>query len=196
LGTFSPPSLTWKKVGKLRVLDFDPECRPMHYSEWRDESQITAIAWGWVGQSAVEDEILKQDLSNEQHMLARFLEAYGEADILTGHYIEKHDLPLINDHCMRYGWPKLTPKLVQDTRTLLPKVRGLGLSQENLGTLFELDKRKHHMNGRKWAVANALSDEGRDEARTRVVADVRQHKPMRQELLDRGYLKPPRMWSP
>lgn len=189
-------TLRWTEGRKLRVLDFDTECRPLHYSEWRDESQITAIAWGWVNESEVHHEVLEQDLSNEEGMLARFLEALQEADILSGHYIVRHDLPLVNDHCMRFGWDLLPTKLAQDTKTLLPRVKGLGLSQENLGTLYELDEKKHHMNGRRWAVANTLSPEGREEARKRVVSDVRQHKRLRRALLDRGYLGPPRAWSP
>lgn len=178
------------------MLDFDSECRPMHYNEWRDESQITAIAWSWVGESKVECEVLEQDLSNLELMLQRFLVAYCAADMVTGHYIEKHDLPLINDHHLRFGWGRLPPKLVQDTRTLLPKVRGLGLSQENLGTLFRLDAQKHHMNGHRWATANSLSPEGKEEARKRVVQDVRQHKKLRAVLVERGYLKAPRTWTP
>jgi hypothetical protein len=31
-----------------RALIFDTECRPMHYNEWRPESQMTAYAWKWV----------------------------------------------------------------------------------------------------------------------------------------------------
>lgn len=188
--------MSWKTLRSLRVLDFDTECRPLHYSEFRDESQITAIAWGWVGSRDVECEVLEQDLSNERRMLERFLGVYAEADVVTGHYLERHDLPLLNDHCMRHGLPTLRPKLVQDTKMLLPAVKGLGLSQENLGTLYELDAKKHGMNGRKWAVANTLSPEGREEARTRVVSDVRQHKQLRKALIDRGYLKPPRRWAP
>lgn len=167
----------------------------MHYSEFRDESQITAIAWGWIGERQIEHAVLNQNLKNEQRMLERFLEAYAEADIVTGHYIVRHDLPLLNDHCMRFGWPLLDDKLAQDTKTLLPRVKGLGLSQENLATLYELDAKKHQMNGRRWAVANTLSPEGREEARTRVVSDVRQHKQLRQALIERGYLKPPTRWS-
>jgi hypothetical protein len=189
-------ALRWTKGKSLRVLDFDTECRPMHYSEWRDESQITAIAWGWVGETRVEHEILEQDLSNERAMHERFLAAYQEADLVTGHFLTRHDLPLLNDHCMRFGWSLLQPKLVQDTKTLLPRVRGLGLSQENLATLYELDAKKHHMNGRKWAVSNTLSPEGREEARKRVVGDVRQHRKLRAALLERGYLRAPKVWTP
>lgn len=168
----------------------------MHYSEWRDESQITAIAWSWTHGKTVKCQVLDQDLSNERAMFEQFLEAYNEADMVTGHYLTKHDLPLINDHMMRFSWPTLEPKLVQDTRTLLPRVRGLGLSQENLGTLYELHEKKHRMNGRRWAVSNSLSPEGQEETRKRVVGDVRQHKSLRQALLERGYLKTPKMWSP
>lgn len=168
----------------------------MHYSEYRDESQITAIAWGWVGSRGIECELLAQDLSNERAMLERFLEAYQEADMVTGHYLTRHDLPLLNDHCMRFGWATLQPKLVQDTKTLLPAARGLGLSQENLGTLYSLDEKKHHMNGHRWAVSNTLSPEGQEETRKRVVGDVRQHKALRKALLKRGYLKTPKVWRP
>jgi hypothetical protein len=188
--------MNWKTVRKLRVLDFDTECRPMHYSEWRSEDQITAIAWGWVGEKQIHHAILEQDLSNEQKMLGQFLKAYCEADMVTGHYIERHDLPLLNDHCMRFGWPLLDRKLTQDTKTLLPKVKGLGLSQENLATLYRLDKKKHHMNGRKWAMSNTLSPEGREEAFKRVTSDVAQHKELRAAVIERGYMKPPREWRP
>jgi hypothetical protein len=47
--------------------------------------------------------VLEQDLSNERSMLEKFLVAYNAADVVTGHYIRKHDLPLINDHCIRMG---------------------------------------------------------------------------------------------
>lgn len=188
--------LRWTEGRKLRVLDFDTECRPLHYSEFRDESQITAYAWGWVDEAKVHSAILAQDLSNEQAILEEFLAAYRKADIVSGHYIVRHDLPLINDHCMRLGMPLLPPKLAQDTKTLLPKVKGLGLSQENLGTLYDLDQKKHHMNGRKWAGANTLTPEGQQEACKRVVDDVKQHRELRRCLLDRGYLKTPKVWAP
>lgn len=179
-----------------RILDFDSECRPMHYSEWRPESQITAIAWSWIGEDNVECVVLEQDLSNEKQMLLRFLEAYNQADIVTGHYLRKHDLPLVNDHCIRAGLPLLQAKLVSDTKDDFPKVKGLGLSQENLSTLLHLDAEKHSMIGSSWREANSLSPAGLDETWTRVVSDVRQHKELRAKLVEAGVLKTPRMWSP
>jgi DNA polymerase elongation subunit (family B) len=179
-----------------RVLDFDTECRPMHYSEYRAESQITGIAWSWVGDDRVHCEVLQQDLSDERTMIANFVEGVlNHADVVTGHYIRKHDLPLLTDHCIRLGVELPKPVMVQDTMEIAV-VKGLGKSQENLAATFGLSAEKHHMNGASWRVANSLSELGREGTRKRVMADVVQHKQLRAELLDRGLLKPPRRWSP
>ena len=180
----------------LKVLDFDTECRPMHYSEWRAESQITGIAWSWIGEEKVHCIVLEQDVSNEVEMLATFLEAFNAADMVAGHYLRKHDMPLLVDHCIHAGLPLPKPILVQDTMMDLVKVRGLGKSQENLATTFDLSAEKHHMNGARWRVANSLDAAGRAGTRKRVVDDVRQNKQLRTELLERGLLKAPRIWRP
>ncbi len=181
---------------RLRVLDFDSECRPMTYSEWRAESQITGIAWSWVGEEEVRCLLLEQDLSNEWSMLDEFIDVFNAADIVTGHYLRKHDLPLINDHCVRLGFPPLKPILVSDTMADLTTIKGLGKSQENLAATFGLDAEKHRMTGATWRVANALTPEGLAGTRTRVVADVLQNKQLREELLGRGLLRAPRLWRP
>ena len=180
---------------RLRVLDFDSECRPMHYSEWRAESQITGIAWSWVGSDDVYCRVLEQDLSNESAMLEAWLLAYREADVVTGHYIRKHDLPLLNEHSVRAGFGPLQPKLASDTMELT-SIKGLGKSQENLAVWFGLDAEKHHMTGSQWRVANALTREGQAGTRKRVVDDVLQHKQLRARLIEEGLLKPPRLWRP
>jgi DNA polymerase III epsilon subunit-like protein len=179
----------------LRILDFDTECRPMHYSEWRPESQFTAIAWSWVGEDAVRCIVLAQDLNNERDMLEQFLADYEQADIVTGHYIRKHDLPLLVDHCIRAGLPLPKSILTQDTMDL-PKVKGLGKSQENLSTELGVIAGKYTMNGSLWREANTLSAEGQATARKRVTADVLQHKQLRAELLSRGLLRAPKRWHP
>jgi hypothetical protein len=179
----------------LRILDFDTECRPMHYSEFRAESQMTGVAWSWVGSDDVECVVLNQDLSNEDSMLAQFMLAYEQADMVTGHYIRKHDLPLLVDHCVRAGFVLPSAKLVQDTM-VTAKVKGLGKSQENLATTFGLAAEKHHMCGASWRVANALTPEGQAGTRKRVIDDVIQHKALREELLRRGMLKTPKLWRP
>jgi DNA polymerase elongation subunit (family B) len=166
----------------------------MHYSEFRAESQITGIAWSWVGEDTMYCAILEQDLSNEREMFQRFMDAFNQADMLTGHYIRRHDLPLIVDHCARLGLPIPRPVRVQDTKVDLVRMNGMGQSQENLSTTFGLAAEKHHMCGASWRVANALTPEGQAGTRKRVVDDVIQHKAMRAELLKRGMLKAPKMW--
>jgi DNA polymerase elongation subunit (family B) len=168
----------------------------MHYSEFRAESQITGIAWSWADEHNVHCEVLEQDLSNEREMLEKFLAAFNGADIVTGHYLRKHDLPLLVDHCARLGLPLPKPVLVQDTKVDLVRMSGLGQSQENLSVTFDLAEDKHHMSGAQWRVANALTPEGQEGTRKRVTDDVIQHKALRLELLDRGLLKPPRIWRP
>lgn len=182
--------------GVQRILDFDTECRPMHYSEWRAESQITGIAWSWVGADDVECVILNQNLSNERSMLARFMKAFRQADVVTGHYITRHDLPLLVESCIRMDIEFPRQVVAQDTKTLLPKLRGLGASQENLSLTLGVSADKHHMAGADWRVANTLSKQGREGTRKRVVDDVIQHKQLREELISRGLLKAPKVWRP
>lgn len=189
-------TLRWTTGRRLRVLDFDTECRPMHYSEWRAESQITGIAWSWVGEDKVHCVVLQQNLANERDMLLEFLDAYNQADVVTGHYIRKHDMPLLNEHAIRLGLPPIKPVLTSDTQADMTKIKGLGKSQENLAVTLDLAADKHHMTGAQWRVANALTREGQAGTRKRVVDDVLQHKQLRQELLDRGWLKSPQMWCP
>lgn len=188
-------SLRWTSR-PLSILSFDTECRPMHYSEWRREDQLTAIAWSWVGEDEVDSRVLKQNLKNERSMLADFLAVYRHADIVTGHYLTKHDLPLINDHCLRFGFDLLKPIRAQDTMRDLSVVKGLGKSQDNLSTTFGIAEEKHHMSGHDWRVANTLSPEGREDARTRVVNDVIQQKALRERLIQAGALQPPALWRP
>ncbi|MGZ6587121.1 MAG: hypothetical protein ACXVHX_22760 [Solirubrobacteraceae bacterium] len=189
-------TLRWREGRRLSVLDFDTECRPMHYSEWRAESQMTAVAWSWVGSDEVHCEVLEQDLSNERSMLSKFLLAFDQADVVTGHYLRKHDLPLLVDHCMRLGFALPKPVLVSDTMLDLPQVKGLGKSQENLSVTFGIDAAKHHMTGAQWRVANALDPAGRAASRKRVVDDVIQNKQLRRFLVEQGWLKTPTTWGP
>ncbi len=186
----------------LRILDFDTECRPMHYSEWRPESQITAYAWSWVGQKTVHSLMLRHHdderefFEEERDLLFRFLVEFERADIVTGHYLLKHDLPLLTDHAMRLGLPLPAPVMVSDTKIDMPRIRALGMSQENLGDLLRIDEKKHHMSGRLWAEANQLTNQGIAISRKRVTDDVKQHKAIFRESRDRGWLSAPSYWKP
>jgi len=188
--------LRWTEGRQLAVLDFDTECRPMHYSDYRPESQITAIAWSWVGSDKVQCRVLEQNLSNERSMLEAFLRAFNKADVVTGHYIRKHDLPLLVEHCMHLGIP--LPKRVEVSDTMLDfrQTKGLGKSQANLSATFGLSAEKHNMTGATWREANKITAAGRAQARKRVVDDVIQNKEWRAFAIANGWLGPPKTWSP
>lgn len=192
-------NLGTRQERKLRVLCFDTECRPMHYSEWRPESQITAVGYSWLDADGkpekVHVETLKQSLSNEVRVFAGLLAAIRKADLVVGHYIRKHDLPLLNDHAIRFGLTPLGGVLVQDTMKDVKAVKALGLGQENLSQTFGLDDEKHSMSGAKWRSANGLAKGGIEQAAIRVETDVIQCAALRVELLRRRALHTPSTWS-
>lgn len=182
--------LRWRP---MRVLDFDTENRPLTYAG--DDftfSEITAVAWSWG--SKVECVLLKP--GQEGIDLSRFREAYDQADLLTCHNLRKHDLPGLNGRLLEQGLPPLGPKLVQDTYLDLKRRRGVSGSQESLSEMLGVESPKVSMSQAKWRLANRLLPEGLVKTRERVVGDVLQHMQLRQELLNRGWLKPPRVWNP
>jgi hypothetical protein len=177
-----------------RVLDFDIENRPLSYlgSDFTT-AEVTAIAWAWTDtpQDVTVFLLGEHDLP---FILDSFVEAYKQADMVTGHYIIGHDLPMINGALMECGMPALDDVMVSDTKVHLMRAKGISKSQESLGAMFHLDAPKVVMNQHKWRAANRLTPEGLAEVRQRVVGDVRQHIELRRELLRRGLLAPPRMW--
>jgi len=182
-------------LAKKKILVFDSECRPLHYSEWRREDQITGLAWSWLDEETIHVETLAQDLRNEHNILARFFAYFNAADVVVGHYIRKHDLPLLSDHAFRFGIHMASPVTTQDTMLDFVKVKGLGKSQDNLAETLGLPEPKHHMTGAGWRVANTLTERGRAGTRTRVTADVEQNKALYRELRSRGALKTPKEWK-
>jgi hypothetical protein len=181
---------------RVKVLDFDIENRPLSY--WYDgncTSEITAIAASWVGEDHVYCWLLGPEEDGED-ILWNFCDLYDQADIVTGHYIRKHDLPIINGALMEYGMHSLSPKYTQDTKMDLVKRGGLSMSQEALAAMFRIPAPKVHMTQQMWRDANRLTQEGLELTRERVVGDIIQHKQLREELLKRGLLKAPRLWKP
>jgi len=190
-------ALRWSNARSLRVLDFDIENRPLSY--WvpdRPSAEITAIAAGWTDQKMVHCWMLTRKDDHPGRILERFVELYDKADLVTGHFIRGHDLPIINGALIELGMKPLGPKLTCDTRKDLIRSKDMPLSQEALAEYFELSHGKEHMSQPAWRKANRLGEKGAPLTRARVVGDVQQHKALRQALLDRGYLKEPRMWRP
>ena len=180
---------------QLRILDFDIENRPITYGgpDWTF-ADITAIAASFEGEDQVYTWLLGE--VPQKLMLLGFLSLYDQADIVTGHYIRRHDLPHINDALLELGLPALSKKLASDTKTDLLQGRGLSKSQEALSAMFGLEAPKVHMTQQDWREANRLTPEGLAKTRARVEGDIRQHKQLRQALLERDWLAPPSLWTP
>ena len=178
----------------LRVLDFDIENRPLSYlgSDFTT-GEVTAISWAWCDKP---DDVTVYLLGETElpEILRVFCEVYAQADMVTGHFIIGHDLPMLNGALMEYQMPPLGDKMVQDTKVHLIRRKGISCSQESLGAMFRLDHAKVQMNQIKWRAANRLTPEGLALVRERVTGDVKQHMAMRKELLALGYLSHPKMW--
>lgn len=189
------PSRLVVRSRPLRVLDFDIENRPLSYlgSDFTT-AEVTAIAWAWADQPEDVTVYLlgEHDLPD---ILQAFVAAYQQADLVTGHYITGHDLPMVNGALMECRMAPLSDTMVQDTKVHLIRSKGLSLSQESLGAMFRLEHQKVQMNQSKWRAANRLTPEGLAEVRHRVVGDVQQHLALRRELLACGYLSGPKPWS-
>jgi hypothetical protein len=183
-----------------RILDFDIENRPLAY--WFDDrttGEITAIGWAFYDDPVVISKLLKPPPSHEKSMLKMLLSfrrVYDEAVMVTGHYIRRHDLPIINAHMIEFGLPPLGPKMTSDTKLDLIKTAQFSASQLALSKILEVDAEKPRMTVARWRDANRLTPEGRAAARERVEGDVKQHMEMRAALLREGLLGPPRMWTP
>lgn len=183
----------------MRILDFDIENRPSSYWYDRPSAEVTAIAWAWVGDTKVSVAMLEPPPLHEESMrsmLKRFVEAYNMADMVAGHYITRHDLPILCGALLENDLPILGPKLAQDTKTQLVKHQDLPVSQEALAEFLGIKKTKYHMTQPMWREANRLTPEGRMLAAERVSEDVLQNMEMREELIRRNLLKPPKVWRP
>lgn len=129
-------------------------------------------------------------------MLEWFVAAYDQADVVTGHYIRKFDLPILNGSLFEHGMSLLSEKDTSDTKLDLKIMAGLGLSQENLSVMHHLEQGKFHMSDAGWREAARLTKEGIERTRRRVVDDVRQHKALRLRLIEDGVLRRPKSWRP
>lgn len=178
-----------------RILDFDTESRPLSWFGGDFVTQeITAIAAQFIGEKKMYVWALGEDQTEDFLMAFRVL--YDQADIVTGHFIIGHDLPVLNAAMLDFGLNPLSPKMAHDTKNHLLKLRGISKSQENLGALLGLKHPKVGMDQAKWREANRLTPAGIALTKKRVVGDVKQHIELRAELLRRGMLGFPKMWHP
>jgi hypothetical protein len=97
---------------------------------------------------------------------------------------------------LEFGLPQLSPKLCSDTKTQLAKRGDIAATQENLIEMLGTPVSKVHMTQAMWREANRLTPAGLALTRERVETDVRGHILMRAEMLKRGLLGAPKMWTP
>lgn len=189
----------WRST-TLRVLDFDIESRPLGWiSQDYVHQEPTAIASAWIVNGEPEDLqvfLLTRNQRSMTKMLKDFRARYDEADMVTGHYIRGYDLSQLNGALFEANLPHLGPKLSHDTKNDLVGFAGLSKSQENLAAMLGIEAPKVKMNVPAWREANRLTRKGLELTRSRVAGDVIQHIQMREELIKRGWLRPPRMWDP
>jgi len=182
-------------ASKFRILDFDIENRPLSYlGQDFTTAEITAIAACF----ADEPKSMRCWLLGRHTgvaMLEGFRAMYDAADMVTGHYIRMHDLPIINGSMIENGLPCLADKMTCDTKLdLARKGSVVSASQENLCQMFDLPQPKIHMNATLWRKANRLTPEGLALTEQRVVGDVIQHMALRKALNERGLLRSPKVW--
>ena len=188
--------------GAGRVLDWDIENRPLSY--WVPDmptAEITAIASCWADDHDSMEVLLLGEIDGEE-MLRRFVERYNEADLVTGHYIRRHDLPITQGALYEFGLPLLGPKLTCDTKLDMFKKSDIPATQEFLLELLDpkcpldITIEKFHMSQHSWREANRLTPEGLERTRHRVASDVHAHIHMREAMLERGWLRAPSVWYP
>lgn len=185
------------KAVQYRLLDFDIENRPLSYlGQDFTTADVTCIAWCWSDDLG---SLSAQALGrvDQQTMLEEFVRAYDEADVVTGHYILKHDLGHINGALLENGMPGLKPKLVSDTKVHLRRLTGVPKSQEGLSTMLGIEAPKVGMSQSKWRSANRLEPEGIEYVLERCMGDVVQHIGMRAALVKANLLTVPwQRWTP
>lgn len=181
---------------EIRILDFDIENRPLSYlGQDFTTAEITAIAACWHGKpKTMKVWLLGRD--EPVAMLEEFRALYDAADMVTGHYIRMHDLPIINGAMVEHGLDTLADKLTCDTKLdLVKKGPVISASQENLSAMLGLVAPKIHMNTVLWREANRLTTEGLRLTYKRAAGDVIQHMALRDALVARNLLSTPKQWS-
>lgn len=182
---------------KGRTLHLDIENSPLtYYAPDYPTAQITAICSAWADdvEGTIHTCLLGE--CDPREMLGFISKRWDEATLVSGHYARAHDFPIINAGLVEFGMTTLAEKMTSDTKLDLVKFRTLPKNQEYLGALLGTDQKKIPVSQYEWREANRLTPEGRSITKERVEADVRQHVQMRAGLIERGLLKPPKMWTP
>lgn len=194
-------------VGGSVVLDFDFESKPLWFWYDKPTAVLTSISYMGSIRGVPNHDSLQTEIAP-----LRSREAYSEwlehiymvlttADLLTGHNIDRFDLPLFQAQLMRRGMKALPSLLTQDTMRL-PKKRDMSASQESLINYVDLKAKcpigmpiyKDHLSIPEWEdAAMGWNDAILIE---RPLSDVHGHVHLREVLIEKEYLAAPRVWTP
>lgn len=198
----------WKTEGRLLLVrDFDFESKPLWFWYEKPTAVLTSISFmdsvgGKPDHDSMTTEVAPLDTRAEYGAWLRHItKVLTTADVLTGHNIDRFDLPLFQAQLLRLGLPALPKLITQDTMRLVKK-RDVSISQESLINYIALKATcpigmpiyKHHLSIPEWEdAAMGWNDEVLIE---RPMSDVHGHVHLREVLIEKGYLAPPRAWSP
>ena len=198
-----------------RYLCFDLENRPLAY--WYDgetTSEITAFGWKWSDEDHVYTMLLQADgkffcqglaesvvpgatfTLSDRDAYTWFVEELEEADVVYGHNIRRHDLPMLQAGLLRRQMKPLPSLTTSDTLKDYPRRKGLSASLENLAAMYGLEGEKKTMRQPDWEKANRLTPDGMELARERVASDVLLQEALRNKLKELELLGPARKWNP
>jgi len=179
------------------MLVFDIENRPLSY--WYDgnpTAEVTLIAATWAGEET-DAKVFSMRRGGNRRILQGFRPLYEEADVVIGHNIRRHDLPILNGAYIEQGMEPLGPKLTIDTLRDLIGWKDIPKSLEYLADWLECPFPKFHMTQSSWRKANRLEMAGLRLAEERCAIDVKATEWVYHELLRRELLTgQPRTWKP
>jgi DNA polymerase elongation subunit (family B) len=192
----------------LLLRDFDFESKPLWFWYDKPTAIITSVSYmdsvaGVIDHDSMKTEIAPLGGSREVYVewVEHVKGILTAPDILTGHNIDRFDLPLLQAQLLRHGLPGLPPLRTQDTMRL-PKKRDMSASQESLINYVGLKAvcpigipiYKDHLSIPEWEdAAMGWNDAILIE---RPSSDVHGHAHLRETLIEKGYLAPSKQWTP
>ncbi len=200
-------NLVLPAVGSGCIVDFDFESKPAWFWYDKPTALITSVSYMAVLDGKPDHDSLTTTVapydSREAYTawIRDVANVLISADLLTGHNIDRFDLPLLQAQCIRMGLPSLPALMTQDTMRL-PKRRDMSASQESLINYAALKATcpigmpiyKHHLSIPEWEDA-VLGWDG-DVLIERPSSDVHGHVHLREVLIEKGYLAAPKAWRP
>lgn len=200
-------SLTIEPAGVGLVRDFDFESKPLWFWWDKPTAVLTSLSYMDIINGQPAHDTLKTEVAplktRDDYIdwLIHVRNVLMEPSLLTGHNIDRFDLPLFQAQLMRFGLPGLRQTMTQDTMRL-PKKRDMSASQESLINYKSLDLTcpigmpiyKDHLSIPQWEDAAMGWDDSI--LIERPLSDVHGHAHLREVLIEKGYLASPKVWTP